>query len=141
MDAGADGGSAQLSAEARQRAEEIFSTNCATCHGPEGRGDGPGAAALAVQPRDFHDPEWQTSVSDEHIEQVIVYGGAAVGLSPAMAANPQLSSKPEVVAALREKVRSFGSEGAAGAEGAVSGGSAAGASGSEAAGESAAGGR
>jgi mono/diheme cytochrome c family protein len=30
--------------------QEIFATNCAACHGDEGRGDGPGAAALDPAP-------------------------------------------------------------------------------------------
>lgn len=106
-----DGFEETVPPEARAEAKQIFATNCATCHGEEGRGNGPGASALAVQPRNFHDPEWQRSTSDERIEKVIVYGGAVVGLSPAMAANPQLSSKPQVVAALREHVRSFAPEG------------------------------
>jgi mono/diheme cytochrome c family protein len=32
----------------------IFTTNCASCHGPDGYGDGPAAAALNPKPRNFH---------------------------------------------------------------------------------------
>jgi mono/diheme cytochrome c family protein len=96
------------SAAAREAANQIFATRCTPCHGPEGKGNGPASAGLTPPPRDFHDPAFQTRVSDEHIEQIIQYGGVAVGLSPAMPANPDLTSKPEVVAALREKIRSFG---------------------------------
>jgi len=56
-------------------------------------------------PRNFQDAAWQASVSDQHIEQIIQYGGAAVGKSPTMPSNPDLMSKAEVVAALREHVR------------------------------------
>ena len=49
-------------------------------------------------------------MTDKEIETAIVYGGAAVGRSPMMVANPDLGSKPEVVAALREMVRNFGKE-------------------------------
>lgn len=94
---------------ARAAAEEIYATRCTTCHGPEGDGKGPGAMALNPGPRDFRDPGWQGSVSDAHIEKIIQYGGGAVGKSPAMLPNPDLVARPEVVAALRAKVRSFGS--------------------------------
>lgn len=102
--------SAQITPEARQEARQIFSTRCAVCHGAEGRGDGPGGAGLTPRPRNYHDTAWQDSVTDEEIEQAIVYGGAAVGRSPGMVGNPDLGSKPAVVAALREIVRNFGKQ-------------------------------
>lgn len=97
-----------ISAEARSAAEEIFESRCVTCHGPQGAGDGPASAGLEPKPRNFQDPEWQDSVTDDHIEKIILYGGAAVGRSAAMPANPDLIAKPEVVAALREYVRGLG---------------------------------
>ena len=98
----------KISPEVRQEAQQTFINRCSVCHGKEGRGDGPGAAGLTPAPRDYHDQAWQASVTDEQIEQTIVYGGAAVGKSPAMVANPDLGSRPEMVAALREIVRGFG---------------------------------
>lgn len=95
-------------ADAKAEALQIFESRCVTCHGPQGAGDGPASAGLTPHPRNFQDPAWQASVSDEHIEQIVQYGGAAVGRSPAMPANPDLMSKPEVVAALRAHVRSLG---------------------------------
>ena len=105
----ADGsaGEVKVSAAARSEAEALFRSLCSTCHGTEGRGDGPGASE-AIQPRSFADAEWQASVSDERIRTVITLGGAAVGLNPAMPAQPQLKSKPEVLAALVDIVRGFG---------------------------------
>lgn len=99
-----------ISAAARAEAKEIFATRCAACHGPDGRGDGPGAAAMVPKPRNYHDAAWQAQVKDDEIEKAIVYGGAAVGRSPAMVGNPDLGSKPEVVRALREIVREFGKQ-------------------------------
>lgn len=107
----ADGASAKsvsITAADRKEAHEMFQTRCATCHGQFGRGDGPGAAGLNPKPRNYADAAWQKVVTDEEIEKAIVYGGAAVGKSPQMVANPDLQAKPGVVAALREKVRSFG---------------------------------
>lgn len=80
---------------------------CATCHGNNGTGDGAGAAALNPKPRNFQDPAWQASVTDEHIENIIKVGGTGVGKSAAMPPNPDLAGKDAVVKALRAKVRSF----------------------------------
>lgn len=108
--AGAGEASTQVTADVRQEAQQIFSTRCAVCHGAEGRGDGPGGSALNPKPRNYHDTAWQDSVTDQEIETAIVYGGAAVGRSPAMVGNPDLGSKPAVVAALREIIRNFGKQ-------------------------------
>ncbi len=91
-------------------AEQVFATRCASCHGMDGRGDGPGAANLSPKPRNYHDKAWQASVTDAQIEKTIVYGGAAVGKSPQMAANPDLAGQPAVVAALRQLIREFGKQ-------------------------------
>jgi mono/diheme cytochrome c family protein len=93
--------------DAMAEAKQIFETRCFTCHGPQGAGDGPASKGLTPPPRNFQDPAWQKSVTDAHIEQIIQYGGAAVGRSPAMPGNPDLTSRPEVVAALRAHVRSL----------------------------------
>ncbi|HLV64759.1 MAG TPA: c-type cytochrome [Polyangiaceae bacterium] len=89
-------------------ANKIFKMRCVVCHGEKGHGDGPGAAALKVKPRNYSDAAWQQSVTDADIEAIIVKGGAAVGKDPGMPGNPDLASKPDVVRGLREIVRSFG---------------------------------
>ena len=94
----------------RKRAKDIFSTVCATCHGTVGHGDGPGSAALNPKPRNFHDPSWQASVTDDHIEQTALMGGASVGKSPQMPAHPFLRDAPAVLASIREIVRGFGKQ-------------------------------
>ena len=88
-------------AEARQ----IFSGRCAPCHGAAGAGDGAAAAALNPRPANFHLAAWQSGVTDAQIDAVILQGGAAVGKSAAMPPNPDLSSKPAVLAALRTMIR------------------------------------
>lgn len=92
---------------AKKEAQELFANRCTPCHGPNGRGDGPASAGLTPPPRNFSDPEWQKSVTDEHIEKIIKFGGAAVGKSMAMPPNPDLMAKPQVVSGLREVVRGF----------------------------------
>lgn len=88
-------------------AQKVWTDKCVTCHGDRGLGDGPGAAVLDPKPRTFRDPKWQTQTKDDRIAKVIVEGGASVGLSSNMAPNPELKDKPEVVAELVKKVRSF----------------------------------
>ncbi len=100
-------GGGGVSAEAQSEAANLIATRCTPCHGPNGKGDGPASASLTPKPRNWTDKAWQKIASDEEIEKAIVYGGAAVGKSPAMPANPDLADKPEVLAALRKKVRSF----------------------------------
>lgn len=94
--------------DAKQQAQEIFAGRCTPCHGAQGKGDGAASKGLTPPPRNFSDPAWQQSVTDDHIEKIIKYGGAAVGKSPAMPANPDLNAKPQVVIELREIVRGFG---------------------------------
>lgn len=92
---------------AAAEARTLFDSLCFTCHGSAGHGDGPGAAALDPKPRSFADVVWQDSVSDEQIQKTIVFGGAAVGKSPMMPAQPQLKGKTEVLDALTKIVRAF----------------------------------
>jgi mono/diheme cytochrome c family protein len=94
-----------VSAAASAKAEEIFSTRCFTCHGMSGAGDGPASAGLAPPPRDFRDPVWQDSVTDDHITKIVAYGGAAVGKSPGMPGNPDLVAQKDVLAALVAHIR------------------------------------
>ncbi len=55
--------------------------------------------------RDLTSADWQSSVTDEHIQKIIVYGGSAVGKAATMPANPDLDAKPEVVAELVKYIR------------------------------------
>jgi cytochrome c5 len=98
--AGGGGGSSE--------AKTIFATRCTTCHGAEGKGNGPAAITLTPKPRNYTDPAWQKSVTDDHIKEIIVKGGQAVGKSPLMPPNPDLENKPQVVEGLVAIVRSFG---------------------------------
>lgn len=75
-----------------------FDTNCASCHGVSGKGDGPVGAALQPPPRDFSVGEFKfdtdgdgKSGTDADLKGVIAQGGAAFGGSPLMAPWPTLS--------------------------------------------------
>jgi cytochrome c553 len=97
---------------AEAQAATIFKARCSTCHGMDGKGNGAAAITLNPKPRNYTDPAWQKSVTDDHIREIIVKGGAALGKSPNMLANPDLADKPDVVDALVKKVRSFAPQGA-----------------------------
>lgn len=94
-----------LSAADQAEGKKVFESICFTCHGLTGHGDGPGSAALDPKPRDLSDKAWQQTVSDDHLRNVITMGGAAVGKSPAMPAQPQLKGTPKVLEALIQHVR------------------------------------
>ncbi len=86
--------------------KEVFISRCGPCHGLTGRGDGPAAVNLLPKPRDFHDPAWQRSVSDQDIENIIRRGGLSVGKSMLMPANPDFDD--DRIRQLRLYVRSLG---------------------------------
>jgi len=84
---------AQLQARfAATSAPPLYAERCSTCHGPKGRGDGLGGEGLDPKPRDFASRDWQALVSDTHIAETIHRGGAAMGLSAAMPAQPDLDA-------------------------------------------------
>ena len=43
----------QGSSESVARGEQIWTSNCLSCHGPDGVGDGPASALLAKRPKDL----------------------------------------------------------------------------------------
>lgn len=90
-------------------AQALFNERCVVCHGTEGKGNGPAAAALNPKPRNYTDKVWQATVTDDQLRKTIRLGGAAVGKSPLMPASPDLDDKPEVVEGLVKIVRKFGS--------------------------------
>ena len=42
-----------LGSEAASKGADVFHTNCETCHGPQGHGDGPAGQALDPKPRNL----------------------------------------------------------------------------------------
>jgi mono/diheme cytochrome c family protein len=88
---------------------ESFVTNCARCHGNEGRGDGPDAVLLKEQfgasPTNFHAPAFKTKSRDE-IHRAIAKGGGAVGLSETMPPWTGVLEDPEIDA-LTDYVRAM----------------------------------
>ncbi len=94
-------------ARALTEAKALYQSLCSTCHGTTGHGDGPGAGPLDPKPRSFADSVWQASVTDDHIKRAVTLGGAGVGKSPMMPAQPALKGQPATLAALVQIVRGF----------------------------------
>ncbi len=65
-------GSSSQTGSDKSLVELAWQRNCATCHGPVGRGDGPQGAML--RPADLTRAEWQAQVTDEQIAEVIRKG-------------------------------------------------------------------
>ena len=71
--------------------KEKYAMFCETCHGPSGKGDGPGGAALQPPPRDFSAGDFKFDANgngkageDEDLKLVITNGATAYGGSPLM---------------------------------------------------------
>ncbi len=86
--------------------KKIFETNCATCHGMNGKGDGPAAAALPKQPRNFTDTAYMKTRTRAQLTKVITEGGAANGFSPLMA-SWKGTLKPAEIHAVLDYVLTF----------------------------------
>lgn len=78
----------------------VYTTNCLSCHGESGKGDGPVGAALNPAPRDFSKGDFKfdtnkdgTSGTDEDLRNVIKKGAGAFGGSPLMAPWAHLPDK------------------------------------------------
>lgn len=61
-----------------RKAEEIFKSQCAVCHGDEGKGDGIAASAYDPKPADMTDPEFAKTRTLEQIIEVTTNGTAAM---------------------------------------------------------------
>lgn len=90
----------------------LFTTNCESCHGASGKGDGPVGAALQPPPRDFTTADFKFDTdgdgkkgTDADLKNVIKKGGMAFGGSPLMAPWPALSDAE--LANLIAYIRSF----------------------------------
>jgi len=56
------------------RGRKLFAETCATCHGPEGKGDGPGAKGLTPVPRNFTVGGWKNGSRVENIYRTLEEG-------------------------------------------------------------------
>lgn len=54
-----------LGADGSAAGAEVFTTNCESCHGPQGHGDGPAGAALDPAPKNL--AELQATAGDDYL--------------------------------------------------------------------------
>jgi cytochrome c553 len=64
--------------------KDNYNTFCSKCHGPSGQGNGPAAATLHTQPRNYTDCAKMSKITDDTLFKAIKDGGASVGLSAEM---------------------------------------------------------
>jgi mono/diheme cytochrome c family protein len=75
-----------------QRGQQAFTQYCASCHGPEGKGDGISGQNLPIKPQNLAEGRQLNPLPDSFLYSVIAHGAQSVGLSPLMPAfKPYLS--------------------------------------------------
>ncbi len=82
------------------------SLRCASCHGKDGKGQGPAAKAMKIKTTDWTDKAVMEMLKDDFLKDIITKGGKAVNKSKRM---PGYSKKlkPADVVDLVAYVRSF----------------------------------
>lgn len=54
---------------------------CFSCHGNEGKGDGPAGAALKPKPRNFAEPKWKYGFELEKVKNTIAKGSPGTSMA------------------------------------------------------------
>ncbi len=72
--------------------EQVYKQRCALCHGPDGHGNGPGAAALNPKPRNYHDAKYMSTKTDAELLAVIHNGKGAMPAWKAILNETQMKS-------------------------------------------------
>lgn len=63
------------------KGKSAFMINCASCHGTEGKGDGPAAAALNPKPRNFTEAYWRYGGGVARVVRTITEGSPGTGMA------------------------------------------------------------
>lgn len=74
----------------------LYDAHCAVCHGPAGKGDGPGARVVRQPMRDFSDPAAMRAVDDRFLFEITKKGSSQFGRSNAMPAWSMKLSDEEI---------------------------------------------
>jgi mono/diheme cytochrome c family protein len=91
-----------LSEPQLEKGKEIYNGKgaCASCHGIEGKADGPAAVALNPKPENFHEGDYSLDTDGDgkkgtkaDIENIILNGAAKYGGSMMMAARADLTAE------------------------------------------------
>lgn len=79
-------GAGTLAATRTPEGRAIFKAHCAICHGPTGKGNGPGAEVVRQRMMDFTDAAAMRAVNDRFLFDIFEKGGSQFGRSNAMPA-------------------------------------------------------
>jgi high-affinity iron transporter len=60
----------------------VYETRCAPCHGADGAGDGPAAAAITPKPRNFRDPAFWSGRTAQQLRLVVRDGRPGTMMAP-----------------------------------------------------------
>jgi mono/diheme cytochrome c family protein len=71
-------------AQDQAEGKKLYLTYCSSCHGDDGKGDGPAARSLPVKPANHTDGAVMNKFNDKFLLEIIAKGGGAVGKSPMM---------------------------------------------------------
>jgi mono/diheme cytochrome c family protein len=66
--------SASARAQDADAGRSVYVAKCLACHGDEGKGDGPAAAALPKRPPDMTTPSFWNAMTDERLRSVVTNG-------------------------------------------------------------------
>ena len=71
-------------AQNQSEGKKLYLTYCSSCHGDNGKGDGPAARSLPVKPVNHTDGAVMNQLTDKFLLEIISKGGSAVGKSAMM---------------------------------------------------------
>lgn len=80
---------------------DVYRARCAACHGPEGRGNGPAAAAMNPRPTDFAVVAQRQATTDSSVADVIEHGRRSMPAFGRMLTRVQMDSLVGYVKTLR----------------------------------------
>jgi mono/diheme cytochrome c family protein len=87
----------------------VYETHCVVCHGPAGKGDGPGARVIRQPMRDFSSADAMREVKDRFLFEIIKKGSSQFGRSNAMPSWGMKLSDNEILAVVAH-IRSLASQ-------------------------------
>lgn len=73
---------APVAATDAAKGKATYETRCSPCHGVEGGGDGPAAAAIVPKPRNFRDPQFWTGRTAVQLRLVVKQGRPGTLMAP-----------------------------------------------------------
>ena len=77
------------------KGKDLFQQRCASCHGAEGKGDGPIALGLPadMKPRNLAEGVFKVATDDAKLLELLKKGGSGMGLNALMPPQPDLKDE------------------------------------------------